>query len=121
MPESEAKVINFINGAEILFYSPNFLKHLLKNAFRKKNLIRVEEAYFNLFISDFTFKTMMSKGLASNYSRDLIIPMSVDTTVHQFALKDFNSNPLKFICVARDVPHKNFAGTIQFCEQVQEL
>ncbi|HXH73677.1 MAG TPA: glycosyltransferase [Bacteriovoracaceae bacterium] len=119
-PKSKAKVINFICGAEILFYSPNMLKHLIKQITRKKGLIRVEEAQNNIFISDFTFQTLIQKGLKPDYARDLIFHMCVDTNGHRFLPKDWDS-PLKFICVARNVPHKNFVGAIKFCEYVQEV
>jgi glycosyltransferase involved in cell wall biosynthesis len=120
MPPSSARVINFVCGAEILFYSPNRLKHLVKQLTRRKAIRRVEEAHVNLFISDFTFQTLIAKGLTPSYSRDLTFHMCVDLAGHQLVKKDWNG-PLKFVCVARDVPHKNFAGTIALCERTQEI
>ena len=121
MPACKAKVINFVNGAEILFYSPSPIKHFIKQITKGRSLRRVEEAYCNIFISDFTFKVLQSKGLRPDYSRDIIFHMCVDITGHNFVKKDWQENPLKFICVARDVPHKNFVGAIKLCEQVQDL
>ncbi len=121
MPESKAKVINFVNGAEILFYSPNLLKHLVKQVLRSRNIKRMEQAEFNIFISDFTFKTLIKKGLTPDYARDLIFHMTIDTSSHHFVEKKWNQDPLRFVCVARDVPHKNFKGAIKFCEDVREI
>lgn len=121
MPESDAKVINFINGAEILFYSPNVIKHFIKVLTKKNKIRRLEKAHTNIFISDFTFQTLIRKGLHPDFSRDLIYHMAIDTSGHSPSYKNWNSDPLKFICVARDVPHKNFAGAIQLCETVQEI
>jgi glycosyltransferase involved in cell wall biosynthesis len=47
--------------------------------------------------------------------------MAVDTSAHKFRPKHWNQGPLRFICVARDVPHKNFTGAIQLCEEVQKI
>lgn len=121
MPPSQTKVINYINGAEILFYSPNFIKNLLKNILKKKGLNRLQSAHYNIFISDFTFRTLISKGYRPDYSRDLVFHMAVDTSGHQFCQKKWEDKALVFICVARDVPHKNFTGAINFCERVQEI
>lgn len=121
MPKSGAKVINFVNGAEILFYSPNPLKHLLKKILQKRKIRRVEEATYNIFISDFTFQTLIKKGLNPNYSRDIIQHMAIDISSHHFVSKNWEEGRLKFICVARDVPHKNFAGAIKFCETVKDI
>ena len=120
MPSNDAKVINFVNGAEMLFYSPSPMKKFVKVLTRKFGLRRMAHAYVNIFISEFTFKKTCSKGLRGDYSRDIIFPMMVDTSHHKLNLKSLN-DPLKFICVARDVPHKNFAGAIYFCELLQEI
>src|SRR5689334_249002 len=61
MPPAKARVINFVCGAEILFYSPQFLKHFIKQILKGRSLRRVEEAYANIFISNFTFQTMIGK------------------------------------------------------------
>lgn len=121
MPESKAKVINFVNGAEILFYSPSFIKHLVKRLTKKKSIRRVEEAFCNIFISDFTFQTLIKLGLRPSFDRDIIFHMAVDTTAHKYLPKNWTDGPLKFICVARDVPHKNFAGAIKLCEEVHRI
>ncbi len=121
MPESPARVINFVNGAEILFYSPSWIKHLIKQLTRKKAVRRVEAAWANIFISQHTFEVMQSKGLRPDYSRDLVFNMCVDIQGHEFIEKKWDAPVLRFICVARDVPHKNFKGCIRFCEKVQEL
>lgn len=121
MPQSNADVINFINGAEILFYSDNPLKNILKKVLKGKHLKKIEGSLYNIFISDFTFKTLVEKGLKPDYSRDIIFNMCVDTSHHNLNVKNLNNEILKFICVARDVPHKNFQGVIRFCEHIQEI
>ncbi|MBY0516484.1 MAG: glycosyltransferase family 4 protein [Bacteriovoracaceae bacterium] len=121
MPESSAKVINFVNGAEILFYSPNFFKNVIKKITRKIKVRRVEKAYFNVFISNFTYQTLISKGLRPDYSRDLIFHMAIDISKKEFCPKNWDTGALKFICVARDVPHKNFRGAIKLCEEIQRV
>jgi glycosyltransferase involved in cell wall biosynthesis len=118
---AHAKVINFVCGAEILFYSPNFFKHIVKQALKGKSLRRVEDAFANIFISNFTFQTMQRKGLRPDYSRDLIFHMCVELGQHKYVAKDLNDETLRFICVARDVPHKNFAGVIKLCEHVRTV
>ncbi len=119
MPATHPRVINFVNGAEILFYSPNMMKRLIKRALRRHSLRRVESAHKNIFISDFTFRTLQAQGLRADYSRDIVFPMCVETSHQVLCRKDFQQDPLRFICVARDVPHKNFRGVIDLCEEVQ--
>lgn len=121
MPISHPKVINFVNGAEILFYSPNLLKRMFKQLTKKKALRRFEEAFYNIFISEYTFNTLIKKGLKEDFSRDIIFHMAVDTKNEKYCEKKWSDLTLKFITVARDVPHKNFKGAIRFCEKIQEL
>ncbi len=119
MPAAHPRVINFVNGAEILFYSPNIMKRLVKRALRRHSLRRVESAHKNIFISEFTLRTLQRQGFHADYSRDMVVPMCVETAHQVLCRKDFQQDPLRFICVARDVPHKNFRGVIDVCEEIQ--
>lgn len=121
MKNTNHPVINFVHGSEILFYSPNILKKIFKFLSKSRCLNRLESAKFNIFVSDFTFQKLISKGLNPDYSRDLVCHNMIDTSAHQYLSKDFNSEVLKFVCVARDVPHKNIRGTIKFCEDFQKI
>jgi glycosyltransferase involved in cell wall biosynthesis len=119
MPAAHPRVINFINGAEILFYSPNPVKRFVKRALKHRGLGRISGAQKNIFISEFTFQTLQRQGHRPDYARDIVFPMCVETAHGQFHQKEFDRDPLRFICVARDVPHKNFRGAIELCEEVQ--
>lgn len=121
MKKSKSPVINFILGAEILFYSPNLIKRLVKKIMKGKSLNRLASARFNIFISNFTLQTLINKGLEPDYSRDLIFHPMIETKINKCIIKNLNEDVLKFICVARDVPHKNFSGALKFCEDFQEI
>lgn len=121
MPPASARVVNFVNGAEILFYSPHPLKRLAKRLTRRSALQRVQQAHANFFISQYTFEVLQRLGLRPSFDRDLILPMCVETAGERFVEKDWSAGPLRLICVARDVPHKNFAGCIALAEFVQDI
>lgn len=120
MPKVDVRVINFVNGSEVLSYSPNVFKRLAKSLLQKRNLRKIQTAQYNIFISNFTFEKTKSLGFRENFSRDLIFHMAIDVAGHSLQKKNWK-DPLKFICVARDVPHKNFSGAILFCETVSEV
>lgn len=114
------KTINFIHGSEGLMTSPNLAKKIFKS-FNKKNYFKkLESSYFNIFISEATFKKTISSGLTEDYSRDLIIHNCIDVSDAEFVKKTI-SDELVFTCIVRDVPHKNLAGAVTFCENIQKL
>lgn len=116
---SKAKQINICHGSEILFYSPNVIKKMIKKILRKKMLKYLEESSLNLIISQFTFEKLKNQGLVPDYSRDLIVHNGVvieDGTTPE--INDINDSKLICVCVARDVPHKNIAGAVEFCEKL---
>lgn len=111
-----ARMINFIHGSEILFHSPNPIKYLYKKMFRRKILKTFADAYLNIFISEFTLLKLSSHGHQIDHSRDIIFHNCSEmenAKLFNFPL----AGPVRFSCVARDVPHKNIDGTILFCEQ----
>lgn len=121
MRDTKTPVINFFHGAEILFYSKNPIKNFVKKMTKINSIKKLSLAKYNIFVSEFTYQVMIKNGLKSDYSRDLIFNVMVDTAKNEMVSKKISDSTLKFVCVARDVPHKNFAGTIEFCEQLAEL
>ena len=119
--KKNGRSVNFIHGSEILFTSPNFLKRIIKKIIKKSFINYFSNSYFNFFISNFTFSKLQENGLEPKMSRDIVFHNCIDTGTSQFLKKDFNEGPLKFVCVAKDVPHKNIPGTIKFCENVKEF
>ena len=114
------KTINFIHGSEGLMTSPNFLKRLVKAIRKKSYFKKLEQSYFNIFISEATFKKTIQKGYSEDYSRDLIIHNCIDTTGAKFIEKNISSEWV-FSCIVRDVPHKNLQGTLAFCELLSKF
>ena len=110
--------MNFIHGSEILFYSPNPFKRYFKQILKKNMITFFENSMFNFFISEFTRDTLSGLGMKEDLSRDLIFHDSIDVSAHDLSISNFNDNTLKIICVARDVPHKNFEGVLKFCEKL---
>lgn len=109
------KAINFIHGSEILFYSPNPIKRFIKKLMKNSLLKTLESSYLNVFISDFTKNKLMSKGLNQDYSRDLTLHNCIDTSHSFLSQVSIDEDELRFICVARDVPHKNLEGALNLC------
>jgi len=109
------KVINFIHGSEILFYSPNIIKRLMKSMLKKRLLKFLESSYLNVFISDFTFKKSIAKGLRVSYDRDIVFHNCTDTSQSFYVESKIDEDEWRFVCVARDVPHKNIESTRTLC------
>jgi glycosyltransferase involved in cell wall biosynthesis len=117
-----ARHVNFCHGSEILFTSPNFFRRAVKRLSKRSHLAFLESSYANAFISNFTFQTTLSQGLRPDYARDFIlhngIALSPDASLSS---QNLEGDTLKLICVARDVPHKNLAGTVRFAETLADM
>lgn len=115
-------MVNFIHGTEILFSSPNFLKRLIKKAFKSQVVRHLEASHLNIFVSEFTFNLLKNSGYRADYSRDIIHHNGVDKKDSQFISKNLSENEIiKFVSIARDVKHKNLAGAVELCEAVQDV
>lgn len=120
-PTIAKRHINFIHGSEILFHSPNLVKKFVKNFLKRGMLDYLESAHFNFFISNFTKNKLTQKGYSSSCARDVVFHNCIDTVgAKRVTIQDMES-VLRFVCVARDVPHKNMDGTIRFLERVQTM
>lgn len=107
--------VNFIHGSEILFYSPNPLKRMIKNFLRAKMMNYFSESYMNVFISNFTQKSLVRLGHQVNYSKDIVLHNCIKTDDCTFQHRSLESEHIKLICVARNVPHKNITSALRLC------
>ena len=112
------QTINFIHGSEALMTSPNFFKKTVKKFKRKNYFKKLEQSFFNIFISEMTFKKTISRGYTEDYSRDLIVHNCIDVSDARFFKKTLEQDWV-MSCIVRDVPHKNLKGTVAFCESIQ--
>ena len=115
------KVINFIHGSEILFYSPNPIKRLAKMWMKRSLLKYIEKSYLNIFISEATKNLLTSQGHSGDYSRDITLHNCIDTLGARLASLNLEEDELRFICVARDVPHKNIEGALDLCTSALKI
>ena len=113
------KNLNFIHGSEVAFTSPNFIKRTFKKIMKRKFISYLEESHWNLFISEFTRQFLVSKGLESDFSRDLVFHNLIDLKENQLFGPSFTQGPLQLVCIARDVPHKNIDGAITIAKNIQ--
>ena len=109
------RVVNFIHGSEILFHSPNVIKRMIKKVLKRKIFSSLEKSFFNVFISDFTKETIVKQGFSLSYSRDITFHNCTDTTHSKLHVNDINEDEWRFVCVARNVPHKNLDGVRKLC------
>ncbi|MBC7430402.1 MAG: glycosyltransferase family 4 protein [Bacteriovorax sp.] len=117
----QGKMINIIHGSEVMFSSPIWWKRIVKKALRAKMIAHLESCQTNLFISEFTFNLMTKFSYKTNYGRDVVYHNGIDTASSAFISKDLNSaEVIKFVCIARDVKHKNLAGCVKLCEMAQD-
>lgn len=117
---NQSNMINFIHGSEILMTSPNIIKKLYKRINRKHYFKRLQASRLNLFISEATLSKANEQGFKTNYARDLIFHNCINLTDAQYVKKEIK-NVLSFCCIVRNVPHKNLAGSLKFCELVAEM
>jgi glycosyltransferase involved in cell wall biosynthesis len=116
------KHINFYHGSEILYYSSNPIKHIIKKILKRKMNIYIAQSYLNLFISKFTKNKLRDLGLPLDYSRDIILSNSIEINEKtKISINNLNEGSLEFVCIARDVPHKNLSGCIDFCEKIAKI
>ena len=114
------KMINFIHGSEILMTSPNPLKRIYKKIFKRKLYEKLESSYLNVFISKATQDKCVERGFNVDYSRDLVFHNCIDTSDAKFIKKEIR-NHMVFASIARNVPHKNLKGAVEFCEHATEV
>ena len=110
------KNINFLHGSEILFTSPNWIKKVVKKALKFRGLRYLEASFFNISISEFTQNKVNEKGLHADFGRDLIFHNCIDLSKSTFIEKSLDDEMINFICVARDVPHKNLSAARRLVE-----
>jgi glycosyltransferase involved in cell wall biosynthesis len=118
-PEYQGKMVNILHGSEITFKSPIWWKKVAKHFLKKQLLSRLERSYLNVFISEYTCNLLKNSGYHIDHSRDVIIHNGIDTTGADFIKKDVLESSLVFVCIARDVKHKNIKGSVAFCEMVK--
>lgn len=82
---------------------------------KKSFLNGIEKSFLNIFISDVTKNKLIDQGLKQDYSRDITVHNCIDTTNAYYINKNLDEGELRFICVARDVPHKNIEGALDLC------
>lgn len=105
---SKTKNILFFHGSEILFKGRNLLFTLAKKVLRPLALRKFEKAYLNISISDFTLKKLNSQGYKISYARDIVIHNAIQISRESpFVQPNLDDDVIRFICVARPVPHKN--------------
>lgn len=113
--------INFINGSEILFTSPNPFKKIFKMIKKPEYLKTLSRAKYNVALSSFSQELLTSQGFTLDYSRDIIFHLCMPTELHNSDhQKNLDGVEWNFCCIARDVPHKNIDGAVKFCELVQK-
>ena len=115
--------INFVHGSEVLFYSPQWPKRLIKKMLKKNMLEYFEKSFLNCFISDYTFDLLERQGLRANYARDVIFQncIEIPSARISYTEKSLDTNVIKLISVCRDVPHKNLNGVLAFAGTLAEV
>ncbi len=117
----QGKTINIIHGSEILMTSANPLKKLFKKVFRSIIFRKIGKTDHNVFISDATLQKARSLGHYTDYSRDLIFHNCIDSRFKNKKVSNIEDDQLIFTAVARDVPHKNIKGAVEFCENIKRI
>jgi glycosyltransferase involved in cell wall biosynthesis len=119
--KNHPKVVNFIHGSEILFYSPNIVKRIIKRLLKSRQIDYFEKSFKNIFISDFTKEKLKSFGLKENFQRDLVFHNCIQVSSAKFHDNDLEKEELSVACIARDVPHKNLNGVLEFCRHLRKI
>lgn len=110
--------INFCHGTELLFTSPNIVKKTIKRLIRPYYINYLVKSYLNVFISDFSINVAKRQNLPLDYSRDIVFNNCIDTKNSRFIPKNLSGDNVVFVCVGRDVPHKNLNYTLYLCKEL---
>tara|TARA_R110000868_G_scaffold132381_8_gene343331 strand:- start:6115 stop:7110 length:996 start_codon:yes stop_codon:yes gene_type:complete len=113
--------VNFIHAAELLPYSKNILKRIVKKIIHARFLKRLQLAKRNIFISQYALDLACKYGYHSDVTRDIIFHNRINLKGAEFINKTLNDDELTLCCFARDVPHKNILGTIKFAEDLATI
>lgn len=119
-PCGQNKMINFIHGSEILMTSPNLFKRIFKVLMRSKYFKNMQNSRLNIFISKATQNKIKAAGFQLDVSRDIVFHNCIDLKNSNKILKHIKGE-IVFSCIVRNVPHKNLAGAIQLCEELQRI
>jgi len=109
---NHSNMLTFVHGGELLSYSKNPIKRLLKWLGHKKILDSMKRSRHNIFISEFTFNLYRSLGAEADYCRDIVFHNCIDTELAEFVEKSFD-NEITICSFVRDVPHKNVSGILK--------
>jgi len=112
--------INFCHGTELLFTSPNLLKKIFKKLIRPYYINYFRKSYLNIFISDFSLNVIKNQTLSIDYSRDIVFNNCIDTQNSRYIPKELDPNNVVFVCVGRDVPHKNLNYSYILCKELSK-
>ncbi len=115
------KHINFLHGSEIMFTSKNIVNRLLKKMMKRRMLSYLEASYLNVFISQFTLHNIAEIGLKLDYGRDIVLHNCIDLYSKEMVKKAYPQDNWKLVCIARDVPHKNLDGVLEFAHWLGEV
>lgn len=113
------KTINFIHGTEITFSDANYLKHWVKKLLKAKCYRYLNKSYLNLIISEYTANKLRKNGYNYSHARDIIFPNCINVDGSTFIAKEIKES-IHVSFLARDVPHKNSKGILNFCEEFQK-
>lgn len=114
----EGQNINFIHGSEVSFYSPNIMKRVIKKILKVKMLNYIQGSTYNCFISEYTKLFLESRGLKSDYSRDLIFHNCINLDTSTLVNKSWSEGTIYLCSIVRDVPHKNLNGCVKFAKEL---
>lgn len=111
--------INFLHGSELVMTSPNFVKKMAKGFLKKRFYEYLEGSHFNFFISQFTQIFAQENGLKLDYARDYVFHNLIEIKADHFVEFPLN-HKIILCCIARDVPHKNIDGAVNWASAICE-
>jgi len=112
-----SKNINIIHGSEILFFSPNPIKRIVKKLLKNNIIEYFSNSMQNVFISEFTQNKLESFGLKSSITRDMVFHNCIDIEGHEY-IRTSIDDEIRFVSIVRDVPHKNIDGVVEILELI---
>lgn len=113
-------MITFIHGGELLAYSSNVIKRIMKTILHKKMISVLAKSQKNVFISQFTQNLYQSNGGTLCYDRDIVYHNCINLNNSNFLEKEIHEEII-LCCFVRDVPHKNIKGVLEVYRHLKRL
>jgi glycosyltransferase involved in cell wall biosynthesis len=116
---NHGNMLTFVHGGELLAYSKNPIKRIIKSLLHKKILGSLNKSQTNIFVSEYSQKLYHNLSGRSDFSKNKVFHNCIDLGDSSFVPKDLTGE-IRICCFVRDVPHKNVKGSLELYQNLKK-